>query len=312
LKTEDKIDKINGNNFDFFKRLILGLEPGRDGTKNEELLVPIFTSLGNHDYRAMPYPWAGQLDPATIGGEKDVLIAGAIIGSLIGGVSGGIFGAIFGGADIPIPFADNRDFHFYQPTNLFLSEAIALEGGEQIVFGPRRGLAMVSVFESLPQYNTINTQKSYIIQLGPHRIVMLDSAEDIGIIDTNIDVLLNQLGADSENSKRFAQGSPNSKGVQQLHIDLLKQALEEAGSTGLVIVGIHAPLADMSYYPHYLRQTDREAPDLNVMQRGFPYFAPFFSFGEDYNGSGKKNGWPMEATPNFKFGRVEWNIQGIK
>ena len=61
-----------------------------------------------------------------------------------------------------------------------------------------------------------------------------------------------ELGWDSDNSKRFAQGSPNTKGVQQEHIDLLKQSLSETGSAGIVIVGIHAPLIDMSYYPHHL------------------------------------------------------------
>jgi hypothetical protein len=263
------VDRVNGNNFDFFKRLILGLEPGRDGTKNEELLVPIFTSLGNHDYRDLPYCWTGDVD---ITGFRN-------------------------------PRLDN-----FANTNLLFSEAKGLEGGESPHFSKDNAAKMAHVDTNIPQYDKINSKRSYIINLGPHRIVMLDSSHDIGIIASDWDAFVHYMGWDSQDSKRFAGGSPNSAGVQQEHIQLLKQALEEAGSTGIVIVGIHAPLMDMSYYPHYLRETDRANPDENVMKRGFPYFAPFFSTVDGYKGNGELPGWPMTGTPFFKFGGVDFTL----
>lgn len=167
------VDRINGNNFDFFKRLILGLEPGRDGTKNEELLVPIFTTLGNHDYRDMPYCWVGEID---------------------------------------ITGFENPKLNNYPNTNLLFSEAKALEGGEKPLFSSDNVAKMAHVDKNLPRYDTINSQRSYIINLGPHRIVMLDSAHDIGIIEGKWDAFVHYMGWDSDDSKRFAQASPNCAG----------------------------------------------------------------------------------------------------
>jgi hypothetical protein len=268
-RNPSNIDRVNGNNFDFFKRLILGLEPGRDGTKNEELLVPIFTSLGNHDYRDMPYCWIGEVD---ITGVK------------------------------------NPNITNFPNTNLSWSEAKALEGDEKPLFSKDNAVKMAHVDTNLPQYNTINERRSYIINLGPHRIVMLDSAEDIGIIDTSWDGFLHFMGWDSDDAQRFSEASPNCKGIQQKHIQLVKQALAEAGSNGIVIVGIHAPLMDQGNYPYYLRETDRLTANENVMKRGFPYFSPFFSFIDGYNGNGKKEGWPMTGTSYFKFGGVDFTL----
>lgn len=59
---------------------------------------------------------------------------------------------------------------------------------------------------------------------------MLDSGPDIGIIEDDWDALMHYMGWDSDDSKRFAQSSPNCAGVQQEHIQLLKQALVETGS----------------------------------------------------------------------------------
>ena len=271
------VDRFKGNNFDFFKRLILGLEPGRDGTKNEELLVPVFTSLGNHDYREFPYCWIGKI---TL--DVDTVVGGIPLGSITPNNS--------------------------ENTNLLPSEAIALERGKRPEFDDEIGKIMVHINRNLPQYeNTINSSRSYMVKLGPHRIVMLDSGPDVGIIDSEWGAIFHKLGWDSDDSKRFGQSSPNTEGIKQEHLVLLNHAFLEAGTAGLVIVGIHAPLIDMSYYPHYLRETDWFAPDVNIMQRGFPYFAPFFSFKEDYNGTGKKNGWPMEGKP-FKKGGVDFTL----
>ena len=259
-----QVDRINQNNFDFLKRLILGLEPGRDGTKNEELLVPVFTTLGNHDYRDMPYCWIGEID---ITGFRNPVIPN------------------------------------YDIINLDYNEAKGLEGGEKPLFSTDNAKKMAHVETDLTQYDReFNNQRSFIINLGPHRIVILDSKHDIGIIEDNWDAFLHYMGWDSEDSKRFAEANPNSLGIQQEHIDLIKQALAEAGSTGVVIVGIHAPLLDMENYPHYLRETEHDIADQNEVRRGFPSFSHFQPPG--YQPPGSDN-WPEIGTSYFKFGVIE-------
>jgi Calcineurin-like phosphoesterase len=278
-RNPSNVDRMNGNNFDYFKRLILGLEPGRDGTKNEELLVPIFTTLGNHDYREMPYSWVFDLDAVVM----------------------------------------NKSMSNYAPANLRSSEAKAIEGGETPTYGVNNAAKMARVNTNLPGYDTINDRRSYIVNLGPHRVVMLDSAQDVGILDSGWDGFRHFMGWDSADESRFAQASPNCKGVQQEHIGLLKQALSEAGPAGVLIVGIHAPLIDMGYYPHYLRETDRLAPNHSVMRRGFPYFSEFRSF-IDHSLTPTTgtfpplasthldvSGWPAD-TPYFKYGGVDYTL----
>jgi Calcineurin-like phosphoesterase len=271
-----QVNRINGNNFEFFKRMILGLEHGRDRTKNEELLVPVFTSLGNHDYRDMPYCWIGVMD--------------YVLGK--------------------------KNLNTYENTNLTRAEVQGLEGGIP-EYGAINASKMVHFDENLPQYSSmINDLKNYIIKLGPHRIVMLDSGHDLAVpqftsisdaTEAMSQMLAYKLGLDSDDSKRFFGMSVNCVGVQREHIPLIKEVLAEAGS-GVVILGIHAPLIDLGFYPYYLREMDRVSSDETVMRRGFPYFSPFYSVHGDYNGTGKQEFWPMTGTAYFKFGGVDFTL----
>ena len=77
---------------------------------------------------------------------------------------------------------------------------------------------MAHIDTNLPQYDTINRQRSYIINLGPHRIVMLDSAQDIGILKGEWDAIRIYMGWLNSEEIRFKQSNPNSKGVLQEHL----------------------------------------------------------------------------------------------
>ena len=58
----------NSNNFVYFENIVKGLSGKPDMVRNEELKVPIFTSLGNHDYRVAAY------FPITRVGEEGVVL----------------------------------------------------------------------------------------------------------------------------------------------------------------------------------------------------------------------------------------------
>lgn len=261
------------SNHEYFGRLLLGLEPSSDEIKNEELLVPIFTSLGNHDYRKYPHSWFFQLYTEAFG------IATTLV----------------------------EETNTAANTNvMYPNEVKALEGGTELAYNDKQGGLMAQVTTELDYYHRrINRLESYIIRLGQHRIVMLDTRYDIGIIDTIDEALVHFFGWDSEDSKKFADANPNSFGFTDSDIELLRIGLSEAQTEGLVIVGIHAPVMELDEYPHYLRETEHVAADEAEARRGFPFFTDLQYF---QNGAGGKDDWPVSGTPYFKIGGIDWTL----
>jgi hypothetical protein len=100
---------------------------------------------------------------------------------------------------------------------------------------------------------------NYVIRLGSHRIVMLDSGHDTELPENKLDLILYALGGLSEGKRTAVGGSPNSLGVTDKMIKLVTDALNETPDDGLFIVGLHAPLFNLwkEEYPYFLRETQR-------------------------------------------------------
>jgi len=211
----------------FLRNLILGQAPGPDFPDVEELRVPIFMVPGNHDYRMNPYHLI--FDVQVLGFDVRRL-SNFETYHMESGDAEALWNALYGGSGVPNLDAD--------------------AAGQ-----------MVAVAGLRPWTECLGEQVSYVVRLGKHRIVMLDSSHDVGILDDVWDGLREWLGATSEDEHTFAGGSPNCDGVSDGALQLAANVLAGTPDDGLFILGIHAPLFNLwnDEYPYFLRETQRPA-----------------------------------------------------
>ncbi|MET0552838.1 MAG: metallophosphoesterase [Vicinamibacteria bacterium] len=223
---EDGDDHAEGGNAAFLRQLVLGQAPGPDFPEVEELLVPILMTPGNHDYRKHPYDLVFDLTAANLPRKRIRNYEAYRIGEgdaavLTNRLHGG------GGSGVPQPGAE--------------------------------AIRMLHVDEGIRPYKDhLGNTGSYVTRLGPHRIAMLDSGHDAGL-PADVPDLIDAIR--DEDFWTLIGGSPNCTGVDLPELHLVQSALATTPPEGLFLVGLHAPLFNVSgdEYPWYLRQTQREA-----------------------------------------------------
>jgi hypothetical protein len=235
---EDDDDPAGGGNAAFMRRLVLGQAPGPDFPDVEELQVPIFMIPGNHDYRKHAYKLL-----------FDVHVGNSVIG------------------------VDVKRFRNFSGYNLRGDDArvlaLRLDGVQvdALPFGLRPvpeasidgAIRMVIADPEIAAYKQhLADRTSYVVRLGSHRIVMLDSGPDVGVLSSPGDLLNFLIGNTSEDEDTFVAGSPNTEGVEPGELEMVAGALSEPAD-GLVVVGIHTPLVNPvdEEYPYFLRETQR-------------------------------------------------------
>jgi hypothetical protein len=237
---EDSRKRYGDDNFVFLEDLILGKTGKPDLVNNEELLVPIFTSLGNHDYRTLPYYPLFKVD-----------------------------------SQFPAP---NMDFDQYQQFNLNKQEAAALTAGLYNITGMISDETAYNMIRpdrenakgNLNHYfRKICRETSYLVQLGTHSLVMIDGRWDSGPLEDNWDAFWYWAGAKGEDTSHFVSSAPDSVGFRPIDLTLVNQALQR---TGLTIVGVHAPVVNPRHsdYSYFLREQIRAsnpAPYANEMRK---------------------------------------------
>lgn len=278
---EDDDDPASGGNAAFLRRLILGQAPGPDFPDVEALRVPIFMVPGNHDYRIHPYKLVFDVH---IGGS---LRAAAIAAALAGPLSGGLgplgagvgLGAALGplgatlahaagfiaglrGADVA-RLRSSSGYHLTDDDATFLTNQLDGRSGTEVQdHSQETAERMVAIDPHNQPYKTfLANTGSYIVSLGPHRIAMLDSAHDLGVVTEMLAALVVKMGQGSEDQSAFVGGSPNCKGITGDDLDVVTAALAATPDEGLFIVGLHAPLFNPpnDECPYFLRETQRAA-----------------------------------------------------
>ncbi len=220
---EEGDDPRGGGNFRYLERLILGQAPSRDaeGVENRELIVPIFTVLGNHDYVVNPYRLLFYID---------------------------------------VPILSDKQVNKWYGFNMVKKDAEILEGGGRPTVSRDAAKKMAVSERSAAGYyhRRINRQSSYAVNLGDrHRLVMVDTGPNADGIDGNIDALQQWLNSGTnENERNFASGTPSSTSRD---FPRLEAGLGVRRPPGVVIIGMHNPPLNTagSEFPHYFRETER-------------------------------------------------------
>ncbi|MBK9035573.1 MAG: hypothetical protein IPL61_30670 [Myxococcales bacterium] len=231
-------------NFGLLEDLVLGRSPyPRGAARVEELQVPIFTGLGNHDYRKHPY---------------DLAFAVSILGY------------------------EAAALENYRPFNIANAEAHQLWGVDYPVASATAGAAPVAWVHGWKHlapaaaarfvavdpamqartayyFRQINRDGNYLVRAGAHRLAMLDSRWDAGITTGVWDVFwIKYLGGGTKAQRAFLGNGPPSVGLEAADVAVVERAVAEATDQSLVVLGIHAPLFDIEdhEYAHYFRETE--------------------------------------------------------
>jgi hypothetical protein len=272
----------HNDNFVYFENIVRGLTGKPDQVQDQELRVPIFTNLGNHDYRTRPY-----YPLFTV--------------------------------DIQWP-ASNRTMEQFGSYNITHDEAKVLTEdllGIKSMVSSDTSIDMITPDRdnhggSLNHYfRNICRERSYTVQLGDHKVIMIDGKWDDGTIEGTWDAISYYLGFKGESTDNFVDGSPDSVGFNGSEFDMISRALQ---NNGLVIIGMHDPVINpkQSEYAWFMRESIRASnpkPYTQEMQKYLFRRDPiaFITFHDNYNVAVDLNknvheGWKRTHTAHFHEG----------
>ncbi len=226
---EDGGKHYHNNNFVYFEKIVRGLTGKPDKVQNDELLVPIFTSLGNHDYRIRPYYPLFTVDIQAPASNRTM--------------------EQFGSMNITRDEAKILSEH-----HLGIKEMISSDTAVEMIKPDRENRD-----GNLNYYfNAINRDASYEVKLGRHSIIMIDGKWDAGTIEGTWDAIVYFLGFKGEAEDNFADGSPDSVGFNGAELSMISKALQK---DGLAIICMHAPAINPKHseYSWFLREYLRSA-----------------------------------------------------
>jgi predicted phosphodiesterase len=242
---ENGDDEREGGNMQFVRELLLGRSAGRFVPEVEELKVPIFMVPGNHDYRKHRYPLVSDLDFGLITAKRVAQYGSFRLTENEALVAQGRFIG-----EVPLTdeqlavITDNLDIDFVPDLSAeTLATAVAYDS------------------DNLPWKNYIADLRDYVVNLGDHRIVMLDSAWDVGLPTSKVELVQYALGGLPEDKRTAIGGSPNSRGPEAFGLKTAVDTLNSMPPNGLFVLGLHAPLINPwgEEYPFFLRESQRRA-----------------------------------------------------
>lgn len=219
-------------------RKFVDIITGRDG-RSEVLRCPIFCVLGNHEYLLMEYPLSME--------------------------------AVFWGASLAqvrrpdawgLTEQEAREYEFWKakPGDSLGDRLKRRRTGKGFDTGKCEQAKCYIYgspdFQSLPyaQYLTeISYDTDYIVRIGTHRLVCVNTGEDVGIPDFGLgetfDAIRRLFDGDaepwslSEAEKHFLDDQSHNRGIVLSHYELINQAVQEArAAKGLALLFTHAPL----------------------------------------------------------------------
>jgi predicted MPP superfamily phosphohydrolase len=297
--SDDGLYSASGANFLFFEKLVLGLNPSQDAEKkttSERLRVPIFTILGNHDYRPNSYMlYASVKGLYHIEKYKDHALTEHEAKALTLGLD---------------EYKKRVKEREAGATDVLMFKIIGLDEATSMV-------EYRDAEDSRQYYRAkINREYSYVLKLGRHRIVMLDVKHDIGVpLDTDVGSVLSYLAKSVLNyDEKFndaSSGGPKSKGFDDGQLRLTQDAIAEAKSgdqKGLVIVGMHNGPINIGAHSHLIRMSvhpfiePKWMEDFLLNLTGVNPLGASMTFRAAQREKAREAGWKFSDTPFFKTG----------
>ncbi|HLN89664.1 MAG TPA: metallophosphoesterase [Candidatus Binatia bacterium] len=218
--------EVPEDNFNFLRNQLIAWKTLPEMKVSEELELPLFTMLGNHDYRLAEYPligtyeWCGGVDVSSVDESKNFILTP--------------------------------------------DEARAYESGlskEQPYFDLTTGLFHQSHLSRVhPSYlSYLNPDQNYSIQLGKHRIVCLDSGPDKGEMTGLWEGFWNHSPDPVHDSRYdFMYGTPDGEGFSEEQIRFIEEQINDVD--GLIILACHHPTINYKSVPppHYFRECEHQ------------------------------------------------------
>lgn len=243
------------------------LADGRDMTVErpavEELEVPVFTLLGNHDYRKNEYPLV-HVPEVALPSELELAV------EAIGAVFGIPFGAAWAEpvATAIVHAVRGATVEQFGRFGLTLEEAAAYTGGVPVI-STDVGVRFVEYEERAPDpYPALFSPFSdHAVPLGRSVLVCLDTGHDEGVARDIYDVIEGLAGLD-ESTANFLESDPDSTAFTSAQVALVARAA--ARSPGAVVVACHSPVLSTDGLP------DDDAREWRRTARGLP---PWFAEG---------------------------------
>jgi hypothetical protein len=309
----------SAGNFLFFEQLVLGKNPSTDNvrkTPNERLRVPMFTILGNHDYRYHTFKLRFRIDttklelPFLLSGDP-VIITGMFIAKHL--VKEHLTLEMFDAHGLKAHEADLLTWGLgkYKETVQSLSNdtSPALLPPQNTIAGDAIKMVALDKTEEFQRYYhvKINRNNSYVLKVGRHRFVMLDVKHDIDIplggAGAIFEYIWKFIVDRSEGQEDAFSGGPQSKGFDTDQLRLVEQAISEAklgAEKGIVVIGIHNGPINLKTGapPNFLRATIHPHLDPQVVKD----YLTRQKGDENTLEQAAKEGWRFSGTPFFKSG----------
>jgi hypothetical protein len=314
---------FSAGNFLFFEQLVLGKNPSPDlvrKTPNERLRVPIFTILGNHDYRYHTFRLRFHVDVRGI----LILLPLPFIAKIA--IDDKLTLDMFEAHGLKAHEADLLSYGINKYKKACKAMESSSEGIEPSLPGalptsPEDAIKMVALdkTDEFQRYYhaKINRENSYVLKLGRHRIVMLDVKHDIDIPTGGtwdiIEYIVKAIVAPSEGQKDAIAGGPQSKGFDADQLRLIEQAISEAKSgaeKGIAVIGIHNGPINLKTGapPNFLRTTIHPHLDPQLIKDFIIRVLHMEDTPDDPTRAkltlenAAKEGWQFSGTPFFKTG----------
>ena len=115
--------------------------------------------------------------------------------------------------------------------NLVEADAKAILGRDNVYYDMDKAASKVEAVKNIGMYayhGLINQTDNYVVTLGKNKLVMIDTEMDKGILGANAgDALKVIFSSMSESERNFVDGNPDSIGINNEKLGMLKRALQE-------------------------------------------------------------------------------------